>query len=117
MKLAKMTYEVTKNFPKEEIYGITRQMRRAAVSIPSNIAEGSQRVSDKEFSNFVLIAKGSLVELETQFLLSIEFGFIRKGEVENLLIEIDELGRMLFSLRRSLSGNGSQLKAHISKLK
>ena len=73
MLLAKEIYRITSSFPKAEIYGLTSQMRRCAVSIPSNIAEGSQRVSDKDFANFILIAKGSLAELHTQLLLSFEF--------------------------------------------
>jgi four helix bundle protein len=70
MAVVKSVYVVTRQFPKIENYGITNQMRRAAVSIPSNIAEGKSRQGDKEFARFLLIARGSLAELETQLLIS-----------------------------------------------
>lgn len=74
MLLAKKIYVITSQFPKQEIYGMTSQMRRAAVSIPSNIAEGSQRGTNKDFANFIGIARGSLAELETQFILARDIG-------------------------------------------
>ncbi len=76
MLLAKEVYLVTKGFPKEELYGITSQIRRASVSVPSNIAEGAARSSDKEFIQFLYISLGSLSELETQLLLSRDLKFI-----------------------------------------
>jgi four helix bundle protein len=75
MLLAKEAYLLTKSFPKEELYGITAQIRRASVSVPSNIAEGAARSSDKEFIQFLYISLGSLSELETQLLLSSDLGF------------------------------------------
>lgn len=70
-------YELTKNFPKDELYGLTNQIRRCAVSIPSNIAEGSARQSDKEFMQFLYIAMGSLAELETQLIISQNLSYIK----------------------------------------
>lgn len=103
MTLAKDIYTLTKNFPKEEVYGLTNQMRRCSVSIPSNIAEGSQRTSNKEFSNYILISKGSLAELETQLILSCKLEFLEKSKSSNLLEKIDDLGRMLFSFHKKLT--------------
>jgi four helix bundle protein len=107
MKLARSTYTLTQKFPKQETYGLISQMRSAAVSIPSNIAEGSQRVSDKEFSNFILIARGSLAELQTQLLLALDLQYGNTQEIENILKEYEQLSRMLHSLY-------SKLKAHSS---
>ena len=78
MELAKEIYLLTSNFPKEEIYGLSSQMRRASVSIPSNIAEGAARNSDKEFARFLYISLGSLSELDTQIILSKDLGFINE---------------------------------------
>lgn len=78
MELTKLIYKVTSWFPKEEIYGLTAQMRRASISIPSNIAEGAARSSNKEFYQFLHIALGSLSELETQWLLAQELGFVNQ---------------------------------------
>ena len=72
IKLVKAIYKLTQTFPKEEIYGLTSQMRRSAVSIPSNIAEGQARRGNKEFSQFLYVSKGSAAELETQLIDSIE---------------------------------------------
>ncbi len=81
MLLAKEVYFLTKGFPKEEIYGITSQIRRASVSVPSNIAEGAARSSDKEFIQFLYISLGSLSELETQLLLSRDLEFMRNPDI------------------------------------
>jgi four helix bundle protein len=89
-------YQTTREFPKEETYGLSQQMQRSAVSIPSNIAEGYGRSFQKEYRNFLSIAYGSLCELETQFLLSIDLGYAKKNEViENLLKEV---GSMLYRM-------------------
>jgi carbamoyl-phosphate synthase large subunit len=103
MNLAKLVYKLTVRFPSEERYGLTSQLRRAAVSVPSNIAEGQARHGTKEFLLFLSHAEGSLAELETQLLLSVELGFAQQTEVEPYLREIDELQKMLVSLKRKLS--------------
>ena len=81
MLLAKEAYLLTKNFPKEELYGITSQIRRASVSVPSNIAEGAARNSDKVFIQFLYISLGSVSELETQLLLSGDLGFLTNFDI------------------------------------
>lgn len=74
-------YKITKNFPKDEIYGLTQQMRRAAVSIPSNISEGYGRQYNKEYRQFLAMAYGSLCELETQYLLSVDLNYIKRNDM------------------------------------
>ena len=100
MKLAKNIYEVTKGFPPEERFGLTNQMRRAVVSIPSNLAEGHARFGPGEFSRFISIAMGSVAELETQIILSDDLGYI--GKNTNLLSELDRIGGMLRGLAKSI---------------
>lgn len=85
IELTKNIYLETKNFPKEEIYGLTSQIRRAVVSIPSNIAEGSGRNYDKEFIQFLHISLGSLAELETQLIISKEIGYTNKIFEEEII--------------------------------
>lgn len=91
----KIVYDQTKLFPKEEQYGLTNQIRRAVVSIPSNIAEGYNRYSDKEFIHFLSIAKGSAAEVETQILLAKDLEYISKEKSEALLVQINEIIHML----------------------
>jgi len=101
VELAKEMYSLTKDLPSQEMFGLTSQMRRAAVSIPSNIAEGSKRGSKKDFSQFLRIASGSAAELETQFLiLKDHYPKIATEHASNLLSEIQ---KMLTMLVRSLS--------------
>ena len=102
-QLALKTYSATKDFPKDEIYGLRNQVRRAVVSVPSNIAEGHRRGSKKEFTQFLKIARGSLAEAETQIILSTDLKFIRDEISEQLLNDIDEIGRMLNGLITSLN--------------
>jgi four helix bundle protein len=106
--LAKKIHDITKLFPHEERYGLTSQMRRAGVSIPSNIAEGSQRTSNKEFANFILIAKGSLAEVETQILLSKKYGYISENTWKEVQQDIEELHRMLHTFHSKLVTRNSQ---------
>lgn len=103
MDIAETVYTVTKDYPKEERFGLIAQMRAAATAVPSNIAEGSQRTTNKDFANFILIAKGSLAELETQTLLSQRFGYLSDAKTQQLLDGIDELSRMMYSFRNTLT--------------
>ncbi|MEK9170342.1 MAG: four helix bundle protein [Patescibacteria group bacterium] len=96
--LVRQIYQLTDNFPKMEIYGLTSQMRRAAISIPSNIAEGFVRKHTKEFSQFVSIAFGSGAELETQLLLAKDLKFIEEKEFNKLNHLLQEIMKMLNSL-------------------
>ena len=101
--LAKLVYQLTKNFPSEEKFGLLAQMRRAAVSIPSNIAEGQARHTTGEFIQFVSHAEGSLAELDTQLILCIELKFCQDVGAEAAFESIAELRRMLKVLRRKLA--------------
>jgi four helix bundle protein len=102
MRLALDVYRATKSFPREELYGLTSQLRRAAVSIPSNIAEGQARFSHKEFHHFLGNAKGSLAEIDTQILLAQELQLLAEDDARGLLHQTDELGRILSGLRSSI---------------
>ena len=95
-------YKIPKRFPKEERYGLTSQIRRAAVSVPSNIAEGYGRKTTPEYIRFLYIAYGSICELETQILLSGDLGYIEAGKLEILQEGIGEVERMLKALTKSL---------------
>ncbi len=95
-------YEMTGNFPKSELYGLTSQMRRAAVSIPSNIAEGQRRKYRNEFVQFLSIARGSCAELETQIYLSIELKYIPSDSGKAILQDLEEVNRLLYKTIRSL---------------
>ena len=95
-------YKTTKLFPKEETYSLISQIRRAAVSVVSNIAEGAARNSRKEFINFLHIAQGSIAELETQIIISNKLSFIDSSQKQLLLSEIDEISKMIIGLQRSL---------------
>jgi four helix bundle protein len=100
--LAKAIYQLTAKFPSDEKFGLISQMRRAAVSIPSNIAEGQARHTTGEFIQFISHAEGSVAELETQLILGIELGFAKAAKT--VFILLDEIRRMLNGLRRKLSG-------------
>lgn len=102
MELAKEVYLLTQSFPQEERYGLRSQVRDAAVSIPSNIAEGHARGFTKEFLRFISIATGSLAELETQLLLAESLGYCDKLRIMNLLNKCTQESKMLSSLRRRL---------------
>ncbi|MGB2841873.1 MAG: four helix bundle protein [Halobacteriota archaeon] len=97
IELVEMVYKSTATFPEEEKYGLSAQMRRAAVSIPSNIAEGHLRKTAKDFKQFIAIARGSCAELETQIIISYKLGFIQEDNFSNLSSKIDELSKMLSS--------------------
>lgn len=95
-------YRLTGNFPREQIYGLTSQLRRAAVSIPSNIAEGQGRLTRGEFKHFLGNARGSLFELETQVLIACNLSYLGKEDRESLIERITEVGRILNGLLKSL---------------
>lgn len=104
-ELAKRVYQITKGFPKEELYGISSQIRRAAVSVPSNIAEGYGRRRRLEYERFLSIARGSLFELQTQLCLAKDLSLADKNEFPELLQLCNEVERMLNSLiKRILDG-------------
>lgn len=102
MKLAKEVYLITATFPKEEKYGLISQINRACISVPSNIAEGSSRTSNKEFSHFMKISIGSLFELETQLILSNEFGFINNDRMLEIRTKVISLQKMLTQFLKTL---------------
>ncbi|WP_078429767.1 four helix bundle protein [Alkalihalobacterium alkalinitrilicum] len=95
-------YKITKDFPKDEQYGLTSQIRRAAVSVPSNIVEGKARGSNKEYKRFLLIARGSLEEVKYQMLLAKELKYINIEDYEELSKRANEIGKMLNGIIRSL---------------
>lgn len=107
MALVKDIYKVTADFPGEEKFGLVNQVRRAAVSIPSNIAEGHARSTTGEFKRFTSIAMGSLAELETQLILSAELGYLNDNAITGLLDQLDIIGKMLRGLYKSLGARKS----------
>jgi len=100
-ELTKRVYQLTKDFPTEEKYGLTSQLRRAAVSVSSNIAEGSTRWSKKDQARFYEIAFGSLIEILNQLILANDLEFLNEKDLENLRKEIVSTGRMLNALYKS----------------
>lgn len=102
INVATEIYKVTTNFPQEEKYGLTSQIRRSAISIPSNIAEGAGRNSSREFVHFLGISSGSSHELHTQLVIAGELKLINKEILASLLKQIDELQRMNYKLQVSL---------------
>ena len=98
--LSTQIYKVTKTFPKDEKFGLVSQMRRASVSVASNIAEGAGRSSDLEFKRFLEIAYGSLYELQTQLIVSKNLEFVSGNEFNMLDTEIDELQKMIYSFSK-----------------
>ena len=102
MDMTEMLYGLVKRLPKEELYSLGDQMRRSAVSVPSNIAEGNGRQNDGENVHFLRYALGSLFELETQLQLSVRVGYFTQSEVAPLLSQVNEVGKMLNSLIKHL---------------
>lgn len=102
MELVLLLYRETSRFPKDELYGLTSQMRRAAISIPSNIAEGKGRSSDRDKNVFFCHSRGSLLELETQITIATELGYLERNPSERLLHLCGETGRMLNALIQSM---------------
>jgi four helix bundle protein len=102
MDLARDCYFLTKGFPKEELYGLSSQIRRAAVSIPANIAEGTGRTTRRDFANFLRIGQGSLRELETHLLLTVEVELVSPETVQPLLQQVGSVARLLNRLIQSM---------------
>jgi four helix bundle protein len=95
-------YKLTRDFPTEELYGLTSQIRRAAVSIPSNIAEGYGRGTRRDYRNFIAIARGSTLELQTQLAIAGELGFGRASLMKEVRAQAEEVGKMLWGLLQKL---------------
>ncbi len=102
MELAREIYEITEKFPSKETYGLVSQMRRSAISVPSNIAEGFMRRHNKEYKQFLYIALGSLAELETQLILSEQLKFINKKLFNDIQSSIQEINKMIIGLIKCL---------------
>lgn len=98
MEMVTSVYALTRKFPKEEMYGLTNQIRRASVSIPSNIAEGAGRKSSKEFIQFLYIALGSAMEVETQIIISANLGYLKTDEQQKLCDATNNIGKMINGL-------------------
>lgn len=103
MDLVEMVYKATGQFPKDEIYGLTNQLRRAVVSVPSNIAEGQGRGSSNDFRRFLAIRHGSLREVETQILIAKRLNYLTEAQTERLMNLAGEVGRLLNGLSNSLA--------------
>jgi len=105
IRLVEEIYIITKKFPKEEIYGLTSQLRRSAVSIPSNIVEGFTRFHSKEYRQFLYISLGSCAELNTQIIISFHLGYLNSEKVDRILNEIDEISKIIMGLIKKLNTN------------
>ena len=103
MNLTTNIYRLTSKFPKHELYGLSQQIRRAAVSVPSNIAEGKGRYSDRDFVRFLLVARGSLLELETQLIIAQKLSYLSNEDTDRLLGMAETVGRALSGLINALS--------------
>jgi four helix bundle protein len=102
MELAELVYAATHHFPRDELYGLTSQVRRAAVSVPSNIAEGQGRLSRTEFARFLGIARGSVLEVETQLLLAVRLGMCTEAQAKPAQSKADEVRRILNAILSTL---------------
>jgi four helix bundle protein len=108
MGLVQTVYQQTKGFPKDEVFGLAVQMRRAAVSVPSNIAEGAARNSSREYFQYLGIATGSLAELETQLELATRLGYLQQGS--EALQHVHRVGRLVNALRNSIGNRVGQVQ-------
>jgi len=102
IELVTEIYQITRNFPKSEMYGLGNQIQRSAVSVPSNIAEGAGRNSVKEFSYFLSVAMGSLSELETQIIISKNIHYLDEIQFDTLMTKLIEIRKMLIGLKKSI---------------
>ena len=106
IKIVCLVYQLVKSFPQEELYALTSQIKRASISIPSNIAEGYGRNTDKSFSHFLDISRGSLFEIETQLLIANELGFITNETLfTEILSQIEEESKMINAFSKTLKTN------------
>jgi len=103
--LVEEVYTVSRSFPKEEMYGLKSQLRRSAVSIPSNISEGFARLHNREYRNFLYISLGSCAELTTQIIVASRLKYVEKTKADTLLNEIEEISKMTMSLIKKLNTN------------
>ena len=104
LELVTDIYKRTERFPKEERYGLTSQIRRAAVSIPANIAEGAGRHSSKEFAHFLSNAQGSASELETELIISNRLGYLDETSFSQLIVQLERIGRLITGLSKHVGG-------------
>jgi four helix bundle protein len=108
MDLVVMIYEISDEFPSKEVYGLTSQIRRAAISVPSNIAEGHTRESTKEYLHHLSIAQASLAEMETQIEIAFRLKYCGQDELDKIQAHSTSLGKQLYSLRNSLQKRNSR---------
>ncbi len=101
-KLVKVVYQISKKLPKEELYGLTSQIRRAVISVPANIAEGAGRGTDRDFCHFLDIARGSLFELDTLLILSSDLEYVSEEELSPAFENINEIIKMMVSFQNRL---------------
>ena len=113
IKLTKLVYEIVVALPSDEKYGLISQIKRSSVSIPSNIAEGAGRNSNKEFKYFLSVANGSAYELQTQLILTTELNLISKSKIQPMLDIIEEVQKMNYSFQKSLESKISILNPKI----
>ena len=113
MDLVVLCYKTAESFPQKEVYGLTSQLQRAAVSIPANIAEGRQRQYSKEFLQYLSVAYGSLAELETHSHIARRVGYIKDDQLNEILEKTSEIGRMLNGLRKSIEISGSRVQGSV----
>jgi len=111
LDLVDVIYQATRMFPKEEIYGLTNQIRRAAVSVPSNIAEGYARQSKAELRNFLSIARGSLAEVETQLIIANRQGYLNSDTMNTLIEKQTEVSKMVMALSKKVTQSIGQNRA------
>jgi four helix bundle protein len=105
IEVVKKVYSITKLFPKEELYGLTNQLRRSAISIPSNIAEGFARQHNREYKQFLYISLGSCAELETQLIIAREMGYLEESEFVRIIEEISSVAKMTTNLIKKLTSD------------
>jgi len=108
IKLVKDIYNITAKFPKEELYGLTSQIKRAVISIPSNIAEGASRQTEKEFIQFLYISLGSASEVETQLIVAKELNFINENDLNYLLEKLKKIKKMINGLIKHLKDKNAK---------